>query len=287
MGGTMATANNDLLNLVNASGFLFQLKVEQEITASATQHGKAVLAREHRWVHPLTRQEGFVDLITSAGTNGKIVIECKRVREAQWVFLVPEGSAQTSNVRVLWTKRFSPDRQGAAWDEFSLQKASLESQFCIVRGQADRDQPMLERVAGFLLNSVEAFADEELSFERPVGGTGLRFYFPAVVTSAKLYACRFRPDKIDLISGELKTASFEEIRFIRFTKSMSTTLKSSQAPAQVTDSAIESQRTVFVVSAENLVPFLTGGWEFAPPLTGRWPWEMPRWEARADAPVSA
>jgi hypothetical protein len=273
----MKSNDPDLLNLVNASGFLFQLKVQQEISATTPSHGKSVLAREHRWKHQQSGQEGFIDLIVSAGTNGKIIVECKRVRDARWVFLVPEEPRSTTSVRILWTMKFSQDHQGSAWDRLDLQRDSFESEFCIVRGQADRDRPMLERLSSVLLSSVEAIAEEELQYDRPIGTAGLRFYFPALVTSASLYVCRVRPDEIDLSSGELKDAVFEEVPFVRFTKSMTTALGSSHSPSHLADAVIEGRRTVFVVNAQQLVHFLTGGWEFESPLSRPWPWDLPTW----------
>ena len=275
----MATNNTDLLNLINASGFLFQLKIEQEISATHASHGKSVLAREHKWVDFKSGQEGFIDLITSAGTNGKIIIECKRVRDAEWVFLVPHDAQNTKSARVLWTKRFSDTRQGAAWDEFGFDPESLEAEFCIVRGHGENQRPMLERLSAILIRSVEALADEELGYERSVGRSGLRFYFPVILTAAILHVCRVQASDIDLLSGDLQSATFEEVPYLRFTKSMSSSLNSSRPPSQVSDAARESRRTVFIVNAGHLVSFLSGRWEFSlPAWGGPWPWDLPVWE---------
>jgi len=272
----MASNNSDFLNLVNASGFLFQLKVEQEISASSASHGKSILAREHRWVDLDSGHEGFIDLIVTAGTKGKIVIECKRVRDAEWVFLILQDAQSTKSARVLWTKRFDENRQGAAWDEFGLDPDSLDAEFCIVRGQGENQQPMLERLSAILLRSVEALANEELGYERSVGRSSLRFYFPVIVTTATLQACRVQSSEIDLMSGELQSANFEEVPFIRFTKSMPSCLTSSHTPFQLSDAARENKRTVFVVNAGYLVPFLSGRWEFSVPAWGDpWPWDFP------------
>jgi hypothetical protein len=275
----MLSNDTDLLKLVNASGFLFQLKVEQLISETSDSHGKSILAREHKWIDPRTGNEGFIDLITTAGTNGKIVIECKRVRDAEWIFLVPHDAQNTMNTRVLWSRRFSETHQGAAWDDFGFNPESLESEFCIVRGQGEKQTPMLERLSAILIGSVEALADEELSYERSIGRTGLRFYFPVIITAATLHVCRVQSSDIELKSGDLQSAIFEEVPFIRFTKSMPSNLTSSRPPSQVTDAARENRRTVFIVNAENLVAFLSGRWEFNPPAWGGpWPWDLPVWQ---------
>jgi len=264
--------------LVNASGFLFQLRVEQEISATQSKHRKSVLAHEHRWTHPATQQDGFIDLITTAGTNGKIVMECKRLRAAEWAFLIPPDATPTTHLRILWAKRFSAERRGSAWDAFALRRESLEAEFCVVRGQADAQIPMLERLSTTLLASVEALANEELAFAQSEGRTGIRFYFPAIVTTATLCICRVDPSRVDIASGELKDASFEEVPFIRFTKSMATTLTSSHIPSGIQAAAKESRRTVFVVNAAHLAEFLAGEWEFnTPPYGGPWPWDLPAW----------
>jgi hypothetical protein len=285
----MATPNQDLLNLVNASGFLFQLRVEQEITSTQSKHGKAVLAREHPWAHPVTHDEGFIDLITTAGTNGKIIFECKRLRDAGWVFLIHPSATPTKSACILWRKRLSDDMPATAWDDFSLKRQSLEAEFCVVRGQADTQVPMLERLCASLLASVEALANEEIAYPQEVGWAGVRFYFPAIVTTAHLYICRADPAAIDLTSGELSNAIFEEVPYIRFTKSLPTTLGSSRLPSNVPQAARESRRTVFVVNASHLTPFLTGEWEFDPPWDGvSWPWNLPMWkEKQQTSPVSA
>jgi len=278
LGGSMSSDVQGHLNLVNASGFLFQIKVEQEINDTSSTHRKSVLAHEHRWVNSETGDEGFIDLIVSAGTNGKLIVECKRVREAEWVFLVPERERENQYARILWTRKLNGNRQVASWDEFVFEPSSLNSEFCIVRGHGENQRPMLERISTTLLHSVEAIAVEELTYERSIGRTGLRFYFPVIVTTASILACRYKSEEIDLVSGELQSGTFKEIPFIRFTKSLPSALGSSVIPGDISGAARESRRTIFVVNASHLVPFLSGRWEFRVPAWGDdWPWDNPRW----------
>lgn len=274
----MPEQDRDLLKLMNAAGFLFQLRVQDEIERTSPTHQKSVVAREHRWIDPETGREGFIDLVVTTGTNGKMVVECKRVRDSEWIFLVPTGSDKTQRARVLWTKKFDETRQGSAWNQFMLTPPSVESEFCIVRGQDRDQQPMLERLSSIVLRSAEALAAEELGYNSAVGWTGLRFYFPVIVTTATLRVCRFQPTDIDLLSGELSDAEFEEVPFIRFTKSLSSGFSTSRPPETLSDAARESQRTVFVINVKGLSTVLLGSWQFSPPEMGRaWPWDLPAW----------
>src|SRR5574337_442937 len=213
-----AEEKEDLLKLVNASGFLFQLRVEDEVNKTSSKHRKTVLAREHRWVDPTTENEGFIDLILTTGTNGKMVIECKRAIDANWIFLVPDWATPTTKANVLWSYKIDDSRQVAAWDELPLYPDSLASSFCIVRGQGEKDQPMLERIASILLRSTECLAEEERPYPRSKGLPGIRFYFPIIVTTAKLKICRYFPSRIDLSSGQIPDGKFEDVPFLRFTK---------------------------------------------------------------------
>ena len=274
----MSDESKALLKLVNSSGFLFQLRVEDEVMNTSSSHQKTVLAREYRWVDPITGGEGFIDLILTTGTNGKMVIECKRVIDATWLFLVPDGASPVKKANVLWSKKVNDDRHIAAWDEFRLNPESLESSFCIVRGQGEKDQSMLERISSILLRSTECLAEEEFNYHRSEVSVGLRFYFPVIVTTANLKICRYDSSNIDLLSGQIANANFEDVPFLRFTKSMSTRLLSSRTPSELSDSARESQRTIFVMNAASLSISLLGNWGFDLPALGKkWPWDLPVW----------
>jgi hypothetical protein len=272
----------DLLRLINGSGFLFQLRVEDEVRRTSQTHQKHILAREHRWKDEATGEEGFIDLIMTTGTNGKMVVECKRTRDANWVFLVPTDARIVGKANVLWTGTLPNNRKIAAWDNLELNPASFESSFCVIRGQGEGDAPMLERISGILLGASESLAAEELKYPQRVGVQGLRFYFPVIVTNAKLKICRCDFSAVDLSTGTIPGAVFEDVAFLRFAKSMSTRLQSSRPPNNLAESARESQRTVFIMNAETLPTSLLGNWEFytlehQPDQI--WPWSLPIWNA--------
>ena len=270
----------DLLKLINASGFLFQLRVEDEVMKTSSTHGTTVLAKEHKWVDETTGNEGFIDLILAFGTNGKMVVECKKVTDATWLFLVPNDSKTVKKANILWSYKFEDDRQVAARDKLQLNPESMESSFCIVRGQGEKDQPMLERISDFLLQSTECLAAEEQNYPRYSALAGIRFYLSLIVTTAKLKISKCDFSKIDLSTGQIADAEFEDVPFVRFTKSMSTRLPSSKSPQDLSESEKENRRTVFVINSDNLSKILSCKWEFEGKKSHdeAWPWELPIWK---------
>jgi hypothetical protein len=274
---------DDLLKLVNASGFLFQLRVEDEISKTLSSRGNTVITKEHKWKDEASGNEGFIDLVLPKGTNGKMVIECKRVIDATWIFLAPKEATLTKRANVLWSYKFEDGNQVAAWDELKLKPESMESFFCIIRGQGEKDQPMLERISSSLLQSTECLAAEEQHYPRLAGREGIRCYFPVIVTTAKLKLCKCDYSKVDLSTGQIIDAEFEDVPFLRFTKSMSTRLSSSRPPKNISESAREGQRTIFVINAENISTILSMDWDFEEPKFSNefWPWELPFWKTVA------
>ena len=93
-----------LQRLVNSSGFPFQLRVAQEIRR-VEQLAWSVISEEHPWNDPPTSRDGFIDLIIGQNTNHdlhRMVIECKRTRDADWVFLLPNTRDRGTHVRCMW-----------------------------------------------------------------------------------------------------------------------------------------------------------------------------------------
>jgi len=244
----MADLQDSLRKLVNASGFLFQLRVEQEIRATQpSRRGDwEVVAHEHRWIEAAEGGEGFIDIILRSGF-GRMIIECKRVMDASWVFLVPDQKNQTARSRLLWTVRNAEDQEIASWHDFYVLPISAESAFCAVRGQGEKDVPMLERIASHLLKSVESFASEELSYTSRASHDPI-IYFPVIVTNAALYVCHFDPLKVDLASGQLAEGDFKQVPYIRFRKTLSSNLLPREPPRDVEQSNQENERTVFIVN---------------------------------------
>ena len=249
----MPEDSKSLLNLVNASGYALQLAVEREIRRL---HGPGssnwvVVSREHRWVDPATSSEQFIDLVLQSHA-GRMITECKRVREGAWVFIVEPGKETTSRARFLWTHLTDGGRPVSDWDEFNLTLDSPESAFCVGRGQSDTGLTNLERLSSVLLRSAETLASQELSFgaDRPYGPAWI--YIPAIVTTAELKQCLIAPDKIDLATGTLPDADFDTVPVIRFRKAFSTTIAPRRPARNLADSALPDERTVLIINADNL-----------------------------------
>jgi hypothetical protein len=248
---------DELLKLANASGYFFQDRLREEIDQANGQHGWRVAAEEHRWCGE-DGQEGFIDLVLE-NSNLRIVVEAKRTRDASWVFLVPQDSSGCSVVRsrCLWTYRSQGEPPKLGWRDASVLPTSPEARFCVIRGQGDRDQPMLERLGGILLRSTESLAEEEIRIGSPPQfGAGVRIYFPMIVTNAQMYVCFYDPKSVDLATGELPEGKFQELNFLRFRKGLSTRWPISSDTPSLRDANREKERTLFIVKGENLLDVL-------------------------------
>jgi hypothetical protein len=263
-----------LHNLVNAAGFLFQLRVEQEIMDASKAHQGmwANAAREHRWVNPSSQEEGFIDLVVRSGFC-RIVIECKRVTDANWVFLVEADSQPLTRARLLWTY-LKTQQSFTDWHDFHPSPPTLEAAFCIVRGHSDNNNPMMERIASTLQLATESLAAEELTFDPHPESSNPTVYLPIVVTNATLQVCRFHSRDIDLATGDLPVdAVFEETPYIRFRKNLSTSLSPNLLKTDLERANFANERTIIVLNAAYIREFLPLlGFPYNS-LMGGWPWE--------------
>src|SRR5439155_13126519 len=105
----------------------------------------------------------FIDLVLTKG-QVHLVVECKRPRDARWVFLVPDSPAgrRASRRRDARAPRLQNEqttnsqRAIASLADFQVDPACWESSFCAVRGGSERDQPMLDRVCAELTSSTDS-----------------------------------------------------------------------------------------------------------------------------------
>lgn len=262
----MAEDNSSFINYVNSSGFAFQMRIEEEIQKSPNQWRFA--GREHRWQDE-NGQNGYIDLIVDSG-NLRVLIECKRQKDKNWIFLKPQSSQQKDKCTLLWARKYKPvntmpfPADFMAWDIFSVSPMSYVSAFCTMQGQGDNQRTLLEKTASELTHATECLAKEELTFSITKDFPRQRVYMPIIVTNANLTVCSFIPNNVSLATGELplENAHFETVPYIRFQKGLETSILGSkiqigwQQELELKNINAEKERTVFVVNSENLLDFL-------------------------------
>lgn len=273
----MSDEKEKLLKLVNSSGFPFQLRVADQIRRQDPMFSLELLVQEHPW-RAEDGREGFIDIVIRNRDADRLVLECKRTRGAEWVFLVPKGgmSNRGTQARTFYVSRpwngsnRPPEKPLMGWHNFQVQPDSPVSEFCIVRGTGDGQKPMLENLCGILLNSVECLAQEELTIaiERNTGLNSM--YIPVIVTNASLQVCRFELPSISLDDGQIQDGEFESVPYIRFSKSLSTKPESASINT-IADANRARQRTVFVVQATQLEGFLQA-WHSTEARENQEPW---------------
>lgn len=259
--------NSTFRNQVNASGFPFQLRVEHEVVNTYDSHKWRPIARERRWINKDSGAEGFIDLVLENANHFSnpryMVIECKRVRGGSWIFLTPRDYSQKrSDAHVLITHRQSSKENPPIWVMKHYTPQSPLSSFCTVPGQGDKDTPMLERVSGTLIDSLESLATEQLNVGPQITRetSELRaFYFPIIVTNSELFVCEFDMDDINLSEGILdeKSGEFQSVPFIRFQKGLTSRYPTNQVGMTIEEISKENQRTVLIVHAPYFPTFLS------------------------------
>ena len=255
------------ISSANASGFPLQMATVSAINKS--DHWRVVV-EEHPW-RTEGRSQGYIDIIARNRQRNPsldyLVIECKRVRQTGWVFLVPKELSSDRRQARLWNSKLANMVwQKYDWDNLPSDPTSYQSVYCAIPGQDQGRMNLLERTASELIDSVEALAAQEKEQQDREGATEFsRSYVPIIVTTAKLFVACFDPSSISLTDGELpKETSTEEIPYIRFFKGLGT-CKEHAKGKNIQELYRWNQRTVFIVNAEKLPSFLgeleVGGWQ--------------------------
>jgi hypothetical protein len=115
---------------------------------------------------------------------------------------------------------------------------------------------MLERFASGLLTGIDALAQQELDAGFPSQYGDLSVYIPVIVTNADLFVCRFTPTDVDLGSGLLAQARFDQVPYLRFEKSLLSATQVRSDYSDVPKLNELSVATVFVVNASAFGDFL-------------------------------
>jgi hypothetical protein len=245
-----------LLEWVNQSGFPFQTALEALIRGASTEWRWTVTHIEEAWKNGSDERDGFIDLVIENGPRTvALIVEAKRTLDASWIFLVPypkQMDRRHFNAWVTW----SGGTPHFGWHDVTLSPQSPESQFCVVRGQDDKNASMLERVSSQLVSATEAFAWEDRANDsKPIE---MRLYCSVIVTTAALQICQYDPSGISLDVGKIPDAVFTEVPVVRFRKQLST--RSMAAPelasVRATAGGDTKEHAVFVVNASHLMDFL-------------------------------
>lgn len=245
------------LDVANASGFPLQVALEHVVRKTKDQHHWTVRYVEHSWRNRADDKSGFIDLVlrNHYGTQ-TLVVECKRVRDAAWLFLRSDGTSQPRRHYKTWISRYvEGSMKYFGWHDIAVDPPTAEVLYCTVRGQSD-SAPMLERIAADVVSSTEALALEEKDYRRQ--GSSIQFYFNAIVTTAELKICKFSPDNISLADGSISSADFETVPFLRFRKQLSSRgdLFTPEDFASGEDPSKRKEHTVWIINSQSLVDFL-------------------------------
>jgi hypothetical protein len=276
----MTKATTDLSRVVNASGFALQIAIEEAVECSSTEHNFEIEAHEHPW--KTDEDAGFIDLIVGR-SNIRIVCECKRSRDAVWVFLREREREPVDRARLLWLKREAGDVL-SGWHDFQLTTSAHESSFCVVRGHGENDVPLLERIARKLVLSVEALASEETELLDEDDDT--RIYIPVILTTAQLWVCRYSPSTIDLRTGLIgDEEKYENVEAVCFRKALTTTAVTQRTADEMAFRAfrrlsLEQERTVLIINAASFIKTLRAWQRGAIRESDRAPWEIGRTRKR-------
>ncbi len=270
--------NVGLGKAVNASGYPFQLAVEEQVRATGEKHGWDVETTEHPWRRG--ESAGFIDLVLKhTTTRTRLVIECKRFQHTSWVFLVPKRQLSLQRrIKLQWTNFGVDVRTSTGWFDFGFRPESHEASFCVVESTKQTQANRVETIARELLDSVEGLAMEQASIE-PRGdwdASGVNrqnLFIPTILTTANLVVCHLDPESVELDDGILRQQRFEKVGLVRFRKSLTTEFREGYAPRDIEEGYQDRVRTILIVNSGHLLDFLER-WEPEPVRRGhKWPWD--------------
>jgi hypothetical protein len=251
-------ANQDLLRVINGSGFPLQIAVQHLIEQNGA--GWKVQHKEHAWSNPSDGLSGFIDVVLkNSETDDSLVLECKRVQNAAWLFLSHMGALKSRQHSKVWATIFKEENEHFyCWADVAIPLETPEAQFCCVRGQSANDKnTFLERVAGELVSATEALAREERDF-RNDKMESCRLYLNVIVTTAQLYFASYDKSSLNVEDGSLTNADFHRVPYLRVRKQFS------MRPVALTpadwhrndDVDYRRENTIFVVEAVHLLDFV-------------------------------
>lgn len=253
----MAKSNSDPLKTANSSGFPLQIRIKNV----AELHGSwNVLAEEFPWCLDINDQVRFGDLIIIDEYKTKsLVIECKRVKDTEWVFLIPETNPNERSFFRSWINiHRNTKTEKCGWYDFQAAPKSYNAKFCAIVGNNRGRRTIIEKIASELIDSVEAVSRKEIDLACKSNIDFQRVYIPVIVTTAQLKVGFFDPKDISLIDGDLQTGTkFENIPYIRFRKTLSSKINAKSKEKTIDRIYKEAERTIYVVNAESFNDFIS------------------------------
>ena len=252
--------NPDLKKVVDGSGYPLQMKIEDLAKSPGGRWTRGLNLSEVPWEDKESGLSGFIDLVVGSG-KVRLVIECKRFEDSDWIFLIPSDSwgKNRSHTKLAWTY-FSRSSGPAVigWEDFNVEPQSHESSYCAgFEGQ----RISLERVSFELVLAAEQFAKREISlFSQRHSYDALFVYLPIIITSAKLYICKVDSNYISLKDGKLMQQTFNQVPYIRFRKSLTTRLTDDFSEFDIVAANRNQERTIMIVNSERVSEFFNS-WE--------------------------
>jgi hypothetical protein len=246
---------------IDRSGFPLQIAVAHAVKSSVSNHGYSVIYQEHAWKSG-EGASGFLDLVLEDRHSSIVLaIECKRVLDADWMFLQEGGEIKKRRDARGWVTYTNPKSEDfGGWWDMDIAVGAPQSQFCVMPN-TDKAVGNLERVASELVAATQALALEDARLRRHSALTEtIRLHFSVVVTTARLSVCAVKPDQISLADGTTTEPHFEETPVVMFRKQLSTqdALHETEIPMSPQTISASKEHTVFVVNAESIVDFLVG-----------------------------
>ena len=187
-----------------------------------------------------------------------LAIECKRFRDGALLFMRSDGTDHGEMRSKAWVSRYTNGGfKTFGWHDLSVEPKATEATYCNTRIGPDSNQRQtLENMASEVVAATEALAREERDIHDP--NDDFRVYFSIIVTTALLYVGTFDPKTMSLADGDLPSANFSPVPFVRYRKQLSSVVTPfdagdySKGPRR----AESKEHTVFVVNAASLVEFL-------------------------------
>ncbi len=245
------------ITVANSSGFPLQIGISNVVKESSKWD---MLLEEHPWRSDEHGSEGFIDLVVvdRMSTVETLVIECKRVKQAAWVFLLPKVPSSTrSRATVFGSVIEGTEWRHFGWEDRQADPVSYESQYCAIPGQDQGRKNLIERTASELVISVEALANQERELQQKKGNASIsRIYIPTIVTTAQLFVSEFDPSSISLEDGCLpEDTPLHEVPYLRYRKSLTTQVDFEKVNS-IQDVHADNQRTIFIVNASKFEEFM-------------------------------